>query len=245
VDEAFPLLVVEVMDDGTVNRLGETRSSSSAASEAVADTLLGVSLAGSVERTTGVGRAPLGAWIERLGGRTYWVAPDAFFQANTPAAELLLAEVGEHVPKKLGTLLDAHAGVGTFALAFANRAKRMIGFEVDGSAVSSARWTAHATNVTNVDFRQGRTEALIRALPEGDTPDVVILDPPRSGCHPNLLQEIARRKIGQIVYVSCDPSTLARDIKLLSGSYSLTSARLVDMFPQTYHVETVAVLGKT
>ena len=80
---------------------------------------------------------------------------------------------------------------------------------------------------------------------KNNTPDAVILDPPRSGCHPNLIQEIARRKIGQIVYVSCDPSTLARDIKLLSGSYSLTSARLVDMFPQTYHVETVAVLRKT
>ncbi|MEO8288005.1 MAG: class I SAM-dependent RNA methyltransferase [Chloroflexota bacterium] len=242
--EPIPLLVVEVMDDGTVNRLGETRSSSSAASEAIADTLSGVSLAGSLARSTGAGGAPLGAWIERLGGFTYWVGPESFFQVNTPAAELLLAEVAAHLPEKVGMLVDAHAGVGTFALAFAKRAKRIIGFEMDSGAVSSARWTAHAHNAENIEFRQGKAEALIRTLSEAETPDAVILDPPRAGCHPNLLNEIARRKVPQIIYVSCDPSTLARDIKLLAPNYTLTSARMIDMFPQTYHLETVAVLGR-
>jgi tRNA/tmRNA/rRNA uracil-C5-methylase (TrmA/RlmC/RlmD family) len=240
----YALLVVEVMDDGTVNRLGETRSSSSASGEAIADTLLGVSLAKSVGQTTGAGGAPLGAWIERLAGNTYWVAPDAFFQANTEAAELLLSEVGEHLQKKVGTLLDAHAGVGTFALTFAGRAKRVIGFEVDSSAVSSAKWTAHANGAANIDFRHGRAEALMRTLPEGDKPDVVILDPPRQGCHPDLLREIARRGVEQVIYVSCDPSTLARDVKLLSQTHKLTSARMVDLFPQTYHIETVVVMTK-
>jgi precorrin-6B methylase 2 len=240
----YALLVVEVMDDGTVNRLGETRSSSSASGEAIADTLLGVSLAESIGQTTGAGGAPLGAWIERLAGHTYWVAPDAFFQANTGAAELLLAEVGEHLPRKVGTLLDAHAGVGTFALTFAGRAKRVIGFEVDSSAVSSAKWTAHANGAANIDFRHGKAEALMRTLPEGDKPDVVVLDPPRQGCHPDLLREIARREIEQVIYVSCDPSTLARDIKILSQTHKLTSARMIDMFPQTYHIETVAVLRR-
>lgn len=236
------LLVVEVMDDGTVNRLGETRSSSSATSDAIADTLTGVSLAKSVAQTTGGGGAPLGAWIERLAGRIYWVGPDAFFQVNTPAAELMLGEISEYLPKKIGTLLDAHAGVGTFGITFAHRAKRVIGFESDTGAVNSARWTAHANNVTNADFRQGKAEALVRNLIAADTPDTVILDPPRAGCHPTLLQELVKRNIPQIIYVSCDPSTLARDIKLLSPSYTLTSARMIDMFPQTYHLETVAVL---
>jgi 23S rRNA (uracil1939-C5)-methyltransferase len=244
VSERLPLLMVEVMDDGTINRLGETRSSSSAGNDAIADTLLGVSLARSEGQTTGAGGPPLGAWIERLAGRTFWVGPEAFFQSNTLAAELLVAEVGEHLPKKMGTLLDAHAGVGTFALAFANRAARVIGFEMDTNAVSSAKWNAHAANIHNTDFRQGRAEALMRTMTQGDRPDVVILDPPRSGCHPNLLTEIARYETPTIIYVSCDPSTLARDIKLLSGSYTLTSARLVDMFPQTYHLETVAVLKR-
>jgi tRNA/tmRNA/rRNA uracil-C5-methylase (TrmA/RlmC/RlmD family) len=238
------LLVAEVMDDGTVNRLGETRSSSSAAGEAIADTLAGVSLAESRGQTSRAGGAPVGAWIERLAGRTYWVGPDAFFQVNTPAAELLLAEVREHLPQRTGLLLDAHAGVGTFALAFDNRAKRVIGFELDSAAVSSARWTAQVSNITTVEFRQGKAENLVRALGQPEQPDVVLLDPPRSGCHPNLLREIERRNIPLIIYVSCDPSTLARDIKLLSGSYQLTSARLIDLFPQTYHLETVAVLHR-
>jgi len=238
------LLVAEVMDDGTINRLGETRSSSSAASEAMADSLSGVSLAESRVQTGRAGGAPVGAWIERLAGRTYWVGPDAFFQVNTPAAELLLAEVREHMPQKIDLLLDAHAGVGTFALAFAGRSRRVIGFELDSTAITSAKWTAQVSNVTNLDFRQGRAENLVRTLNQADQPDVVLLDPPRSGCHPDLLREIERRNIPLIVYVSCDPSTLARDIKLLSGSYALTSARLIDLFPQTYHLETVAVLRK-
>jgi tRNA/tmRNA/rRNA uracil-C5-methylase (TrmA/RlmC/RlmD family) len=238
------LLVAEVMDDGTMNRLGETRSSSSAAGEAIADTLSGISLAESREQTGRAGGAPVGAWIERLAGHTYWVGPDAFFQVNTPAAELMLAEVREHLPQKIDLLLDAHAGVGTFALAFAGRSKRVIGFELDSSAISSARWTAQVSKITNVEFRQGRAENLVRALNQADQPDIVLLDPPRSGCHPNLLRELERRNVPRIIYVSCDPSTLARDIKLLSASYTLTSARLVDLFPQTYHLETVAVLSK-
>ncbi len=140
-------------------------------------------------------------------------------------------------------MLDAHAGAGTFALAFAKRAKHVIGFEVDSNAVSSARWNAQVGDVANVEFRQGKAEALIRTLSLAEQPDIVLLDPPRSGCHPALLAEIERRKIPQVIYVSCDPSTLARDIKLLSTSYKVDSARLVDMFPQTYHLETVAVMS--
>lgn len=240
--ESLALLAVEVMDDGTVNRLGETHSSSSAASEAMAETLSGVALGESAAHELRESGPPLGAWLERLGNLTYWVGPGSFFQVNTGAAELLLAEVGEHIPPKLDILVDAYAGVGTFALAFAGRAKRVIGFEIEGNAVHSARWTAHGNNIGNADFRQGKAEALMRTLSANETPDLVILDPPRAGCHPNLLAELIKRRIPRLIYVSCDPSTLARDIKALAGAYSLTSARMVDMFPQTYHLETVAVL---
>ena len=121
----------------------------------------------------GFGGAPRRSLDRAAGGHTYWVAPEAFFQANTSAAELLVGEVGEQLPRKIGTLLDAHAGVGTFALSFANRAKRVIGFEVDNSAVGSARWSARANNISNAEFRHGRAEALMRALAESDKPDVV------------------------------------------------------------------------
>jgi 23S rRNA (uracil1939-C5)-methyltransferase len=238
------LAAVEVMDDGTVNGLGETRGAGRAASEAVADMLAGASLRASQARPDASERPPLGAWIETLGGRTYWVAPAAFFQTNTGAAELLLAEVARHIPGKVDLLVDAHAGVGTFALHLANRASRVVAFETDGSSIESGQWSARAANVTNVEFRKGRAEELLPRLGPNEKPSAIILDPPRAGCHPSLLAEIARRQVPRLVYVSCDPSTLARDIKLLAGSYGLSSARVVDMFPQTYHIETVAVLER-
>jgi 23S rRNA (uracil1939-C5)-methyltransferase len=146
------------------------------------------------------------------------------------------------VPGKVGLLVDAHAGVGLFAISLHERATEAICFEPNSAAIVAGRWTAVASNAVNVAFRQGRAETLLARMPHAQQPDLILLDPPRSGCHPDLLAEITRRRIPRIVYVSCDPSTLARDIKSLSGSYALSSARLVDMFPQTFHLETVAVL---
>lgn len=238
------LTIIELMDDSTANPLGETRAASALTSEALADTLTGFSLRHALPAVESDLGPPLGAWLERLAGQLYWVAPDSFFQVNTGAAEKLLAEVSAHIPNGIGLLLDAYCGVGTFALALARRAERVIGFEIDRQAVVSARWTAQANGVTNVHFRQGRAELLLPRLGANERPDLVILDPPRSGCQPALLAEIAHRAIPQVVYVSCDPSTLSRDIKLLSPTYRLLSARVIDMFPQTYHLETVVVLAK-
>lgn len=236
------VVVVEVMDDGTINRLGETRGAGSVSSEAIAEILTGASLRITKESADEQRNAPLGAWIERLHDRMYWVGAEAFFQTNTPAAGLMIGEVGKGLPSKVNLLVDAHAGVGTFALQFASRAKKVIAFETESNSVESGTWSAYIANVKNVEFRRGRAEELLGKLSPNEKPDAIILDPPRSGCHPALLAEIARRGIERIVYVSCDPSTLARDVKLLSGRYRLTSARVVDMFPQTYHIETVAVL---
>jgi 23S rRNA (uracil1939-C5)-methyltransferase len=140
-------------------------------------------------------------------------------------------------------IVDAHAGVGTFGLALSGRATRVLAFEPHGGALASGRWTASLSNISNVEFRQGRAETLLQRLRRDEQPDLILLDPPRAGCHPDLLSEIQRRRIPKIVYVSCDPSTLARDIKALSANYALTSARVVDMFPQTFHLESVAVLA--
>jgi 23S rRNA (uracil1939-C5)-methyltransferase len=142
----------------------------------------------------------------------------------------------------MDTLIDAHAGVGTFALAFASRAKHIVAFEPHAAAVQSGRWTASSSHISNVEFQKGTAETLLPKLAPDLKPQAIILDPPRNGCHPSLLTEIARRKIPRLIYVSCDPSTLARDIKLLAAAYKLTSARVVDIFPQTYHLETIAVL---
>lgn len=239
------LTVVEVMDDGTVNLLGETREAASETAEAMAETLTGAYV-GDMGQGSDMGRAtpPLGAWMERLGGRNYWVAPHGFFQVNTEAAEAMLAEVVAALPSGLGLVVDAHAGVGTFALALAGHAEKVLGYEMIGPAVASARWNALVSSASNVEFRAGRSETLFRALPDDQRPDALVLDPPRSGCAPSLLREVTRREVPRIVYVSCDPSTLARDIKTLSSNYTLTSTRVIDMFPQTYHVESVSVLER-
>jgi 23S rRNA (uracil1939-C5)-methyltransferase len=195
-------------------------------------------------RTAQEGGPPLGAWVERLAGRHYWVAPDAFFQANTPVAERIVAEVEEHIGGRKGAMVDAHAGVGTFAVMMAQRAAQVYAFETDSAAVHSARWNASAHNLRNISVQQGRAEQLLPRLAWSVKLDLALLDPPRAGCHPALLKELANREVPRIVYVSCDPSTLARDIKALSQSYRLVSARMFDMFPQTYHLETVAVLDR-
>ncbi|MDQ3928408.1 MAG: hypothetical protein M3328_04580, partial [Chloroflexota bacterium] len=239
------LTLVEVMDDGTVNLLGETGEAASETADAVADTLTGAYV-GDRGQGSDMGRTapPLGAWLERLGGRNYWIAPEAFFQANTGGAEAMLSEVVAGLPSRIGLLVDAHAGVGAFALALADRAERVVGYEVVGPSMASARWNAHVGSVSNAEFRQGRSEQLFAALPEASRPDVVVLDPPRSGCAPSLLREILRREVPHIAYVSCDPSTLARDIKVLSAAYRLVSTRVIDMFPQTYHIESVSALQR-
>jgi 23S rRNA (uracil1939-C5)-methyltransferase len=242
-EEQAGLTVLEIMEDGTLISLGGSRGAGSLTADMAADALSGMSLAESVKRVEGAGSGPpAGAWVERLGGLNYWVAPEAFFQVNSAAAELLLAEVAEHIPENLGLLVDAHSGVGTFALSFARRAKRALAFESNSAAVASGRWTAAAYNLSNVEFRAGRAEQLLARLPRSERPDLILLDPPRSGCHPALLDEIMARGIPRIVYVSCDPSTLARDLKQLSSTYDVASARVVDMFPQTFHLETVALL---
>lgn len=234
---------VELMDDGTVNRVAESRAAGEMAANVLADALSGVSLGASgTERDDEPLGPPLGSWVEKLGALDYWIAPGAFFQVNTEGAAAMLAEVERVLPARIGLLVDAHAGVGTFGLAFANRANKIMAFETDSAAVAAGRWTAAANKIANVEFRRGRAEDLFARLPRQERPDVALLDPPRAGCHPRLLAELVARAVPLVVYVSCDPSTLARDLKILSEAYDLKSARLVDMFPQTYHIETVAVL---
>ncbi|MEA2576394.1 MAG: rRNA (uracil1939-C5)-methyltransferase [Chloroflexia bacterium] len=243
--EQLALTIVEVMDDGTINLLGVTREAASETAEAVAETLTGAYI-GDRGEGSDMGRTapPLGAWLERLGGRNYWVAPDAFFQVNTGGAEAMLAEVLAALPSRVDLLVDAHAGVGTFALALAGQADKVVGYELAGSSVASARWTAQVGSISNAEFRQGPSERLFASLPDTMRPDAVVLDPPRSGCAPSLLREVLKREIPRIVYVSCEPGTLARDIKVLSSQYALTSTRVIDMFPQTYHIESVSVLER-
>ena len=177
---------------------------------------------------------------EELLGKPFRIASPSFFQVNTLQTEQLAGLVFDRL--ELGgdeLLVDAYAGVGTFAVLLAPSVRRLIAIEESSAAVEDA--TVNTRGIDNLEFILGRTEEVLEGLEE--TPDAVILDPPRVGCHPEALTALIRRAPSRVVYVSCDPETLARDLRVLvQGGFSVVAVEPVDMFPQTYHVECVATL---
>ena len=136
-------------------------------------------------------------------------------------------------------LLDLYCGVGTFGLALAPHVRRVIGVEESAAALKDARYNAR--DLANVEFLAGRTEEVLAALDEPAT--AAIVDPPRAGCRPGALEALLRLAPRRLAYVSCDAATLARDLRVLvDGGFTLRSVQPIDMFPQTYHVETVSLL---
>ena len=180
-------------------------------------------------------------YVEELLGRRFRVASPSFFQVNTHQAEHMARMVRDRLElTRAGTLLDAYAGVGTFAVLLAGEAGRVIAIEESSAAVRDAALNAEGLN--NVEFVESKTEDALNTLNE--PVDAVILDPPRSGCDPRVLGALARLAPRRIAYVSCDPSTLARDLAILADSgMTVLGVEPIDMFPQTYHVETVATLN--
>jgi 23S rRNA (uracil1939-C5)-methyltransferase len=200
---------------------------------------------------------------EELLGRRFRLQPPSFFQVNTlreqrsvpsairdtrlplPPEGLSMADVlallvfDRLEPEPHHVVIDAYSGVGSFALLVAPLVRQVVGIEEARSAVRDA--LHNARDVRNVRFVQAKTE---HALPELDAyPDAVILDPARVGCHPDVLAALLHQKPRRVVYVSCDPSTLARDLRILvDGGYKLDEVQPLDMFPQTYHIESVATL---
>ncbi len=200
---------------------------------------------------------------EELLGRRFRLEPPSFFQVNTrreprplppavgrallplPAdgvsmAELLALMVIDRVqPDPNAFVVDAYSGVGTFALLLAPLVREVIGIEEARSAIRDAVYNGQ--DVPTARFIQGKTEAVLPGL--DPPPDAVVLDPARVGCHPDVLNALLNLRPRRVVYVSCDPSTLARDLRILvDGGYKLHEVQPLDMFPQTYHIESVATL---
>jgi 23S rRNA (uracil1939-C5)-methyltransferase len=170
-------------------------------------------------------------------GRPFQVSAGAFFQVNTPMAEQLVELVLAGLALQPGeTVLDLYCGVGLFS-AFMAPLARVVGVEAYPPAVSDA--TVNLDEFDNVEIYEAPAEDV---LPDLDLRfDAAVLDPPRAGCAPEVMDALLHLRPARLVYVSCDPATLARDAKRLrAGGYSLNWVQPLDMFPQTYHVESVA-----
>lgn len=180
------------------------------------------------------------AYLEYLAGHRFIVSDSSFFQVNNAQAEKLVHLVGDALPAEGGTLVDAFAGVGTFAIIFAERFRRVVAIEEAASANRDAK--QNIKGYDNVRLRKGKVEEILPEFVEA--PDVVLLDPPRPGCARPVLDAIIEFRPQAVVYVSCNPATLARDLRILAdGGYQVDHVTPIDMFPQTGHVECVTRLS--
>ncbi|EUJ40356.1 23S rRNA (uracil(1939)-C(5))-methyltransferase RlmD [Brochothrix campestris] len=181
---------------------------------------------------------------ETMTGISYDLSARAFFQLNPEQTEKLYRKVANVLELKgTETVVDAYCGVGTIGLSLAHAVKEVRGMDIVVDAIEDAQRNAARANITNVQYEAGKAEEIMpRWVKEGFKPDVVIVDPPRSGCDDALLDTLKQVRPQKIVYVSCNPSTLARDVQQLTHHYTIKEVTPYDMFPQTAHVESVTLL---
>lgn len=182
---------------------------------------------------------------EEVRGSTFRVAASSFFQVNTGQLSRAVDEVRELLNLDGSeVMIDAYCGVGVFAVLMAPYVQQVIGIEESASAIEDAG--LNSKGVSNVEFVEGKTEHVLETwLADGGADvDVLLLDPPRVGCHPDVLESVKKLKPKKVLMVSCEPAAMVRDLDLLcaDGSYRLETVRPVDMFPQTRHVETISML---
>ncbi|MCL2619131.1 MAG: 23S rRNA (uracil(1939)-C(5))-methyltransferase RlmD [Defluviitaleaceae bacterium] len=184
---------------------------------------------------------------EELCGIRFRISAPSFFQVNSAATEILYGKVLEMAAPSAGSyILDAYCGIGTMSLIAARRAASVTGVESLEQAVADARANAQLNGIGNAEFVAGRTEDVLADQLRGRLPNAVILDPPRKGCDGAVLSALRDFQPSRVVYVSCDPATLARDLKELcrDGLYGIRRVIAVDSFPQTAHVESAVLLIK-
>ena len=185
---------------------------------------------------------------DTIGRADYRISANSFFQANTPQAERLYAVAAEFAElKKTDTLWDLYCGTGTISLFVADQVQSVLGIELVETAIADARANALSNGIANVDFIASDLRKALTTpefLADHPKPDVMIIDPPRSGMHTDVIREILKLAPERIAYISCNPATQARDVELLSEGYELLDLQPVDMFPQTYHIECVAKLRR-
>ncbi len=190
----------------------------------------------------------LGKITDRMLGIEYSISPNSFYQINKEQTRYLYTKINK-MAELTGkeTVYDLYCGIGSIGLYLAKRAKKVIGVESVAAAVKDARANAKENGIKNIKFVTGKAEEVSEELIEKHgKPNVVVIDPPRKGCNETLLKSIMNMAPDKIIYVSCNPSTLARDLKVLcvNNSYKPGKVQPVDMFPFTSHVETICLLKR-
>ena len=181
-----------------------------------------------------------------IGDYKFKISPMSFYQVNPVQTEKLYSKAVEYADLKgTETVYDLYCGIGTIGIFASKNVKKLYGIETISQAIDDAKFNAKLNNIENAEFFVGDVE---NVLPEfiketEELPDVVFVDPPRKGCDKTALDTLLKIEPKKIVYVSCNPATLARDVKILEEKYKLEKVSLVDMFPFTHHVESVALLS--
>ena len=184
---------------------------------------------------------------ETMEGLRFKIGPKSFYQTNSLQAERLYTVAREEAALTGSEIVyDLYTGTGTIAQFVSSKAKQVIGIEYVPEAIADAKINAANNGITNCEFFAGDMKDVLNAafIDAHGRPDVIILDPPRAGIHPDVAKVILDAEPARIVYVSCNPATQARDLAILTQKYTITAVRPVDMFPHTMHVENVVTLIK-
>lgn len=179
-------------------------------------------------------------FYDYIGDLKFKVSYNAFFQVNNYMAKQIFDILNNYLSGK--NLLDLYCGVGTLGLSLKDKYKNIYGIEKIGNAIKDAKYNAHSNNIKNAHYYTGDTSKILKKL--NVKFDTIIVDPPRSGLNKETIDQILAISPKNLAYISCDPMTLARDLKILINSYNIEKINALDMFPNTYHIETVVILSK-
>jgi 23S rRNA (uracil1939-C5)-methyltransferase len=178
----------------------------------------------------------------KAGGYKLLLSPQAFFQLNLGQAERIYGDAAALIEGKKKLIIEAYCGIGAISMYLHDKAERIIGIELIEKAVRDAEDNAKLNGFGNLEFRAGDAAKEVRRILTKEKADVLIVDPPRTGLDDELIVTLLKSKIDQIIYISCNPATLGKDLDLLKQKYRIAQIRGYDMFPNTPHVETVCCL---
>lgn len=185
--------------------------------------------------------------LDTVGDLQFKLSPKSFFQVNPTQTKVLYEQALIYAQvEKDDVVIDAYCGMGSISLFLAQQAKKVYGVEIVPEAVEAAKENARLNDIDNAEFVVGKAEKMMpQWKKDGLKPNVIVVDPPRKGCDEKLLKAMVEMDPERIVYVSCNPATLARDLRILAdGGYRTKEVQPVDMFSQTYHVESVALMTR-